>query len=239
MPRACIDQHRRLTPSLLKKLQTGLGNLASLVGSRFQGGKVRVGTACSGTEVLVYFLTVFLRFWSVSYGLEIGVEHCFACEAVPHKRLFIDDHFSPKLIFTDVTTLHTGFATCGKSGKTGVEIPQVDFFAAGFECDQFSALNNDRSDTPGCLTRGDGKSGSTGRWGHPILGSVSAAPLHFGKRSELEPDRVGRIEKGSQLSRVCPLHRDALRYNVRVPTKQGEDLCHGILDWHGCDLPGC
>ena len=134
-----------------------------MVGGRVKDSKIRVGTGCSGTDLVMYVLATLLRCWPVSYGLEVGIEHCFACESVEYKRRFIEDHFAPSHIFTDVTTLHTGFSTCSKTGKESVEVPEVDPFVAGFERDQFSTLNNDRFETPGCLTRGDGKSGSTGK----------------------------------------------------------------------------
>ena len=46
-------------------------------------------------------------------------------------------------------------------------VPQVDWFAAGFECDNFSTLNND-SELTGCLAAGGLRLPSvSGRFGAP------------------------------------------------------------------------
>ncbi len=119
--------------------------------------KMRVGTACSGTDSVVHVLN--------RLGDATGwkFEHIFSCECSEIKRRWLKDNF-PTLphIFTDITELHRGKAFDAVTGKVAV-VPHVDVFIAGFVCKSVSSENPQRREFADCIGRSSGLTGETFR----------------------------------------------------------------------------
>ena len=59
------------------------------------GATVRVGTDCSGLDVIVAILKHIVK------RIGVNVDHVFSCEKEPHLTRFISRAHAPKRIYTD------------------------------------------------------------------------------------------------------------------------------------------
>eukprot|EP00959_Pyramimonas_sp_CCMP1952_P131617 2751996-Pyramimonas_sp.AAC.1 len=64
-------------------------------------GGVKVGTACSGTDLILKVLSDLMQLWGDKCGVYAKVHHVFAVEKEPFKRNFILQHWSPDHLFDD------------------------------------------------------------------------------------------------------------------------------------------
>ena len=127
------------------------------VNVRFRPRKLKVGTACSGTDSVMKVLARL----QVATGWEF--EHTFSCEFSETKRRWLTDNFpGVQHIFVDVTELHKGIALDAVSGRP-VPVPPVDLFIAGFVCKSVSAENAQRAEFADCIARSSGLTGETFR----------------------------------------------------------------------------
>lgn len=131
----CAAFHEQLHPHVLPAMRAGFQSLLDIC-----MGTLRIGTACSGTDVALHSIQTCVGYWKDMFGLDAVVMHEFACEAVSDKRDFIATHWSPRHIFLDICEL------CHRSAMTSsgheAAIPHVDVFLCGFECDSISSLNS-------------------------------------------------------------------------------------------------
>ena len=122
-------------------------------------GKLTLGTACSGTDVIVHIVADLLApLWKASFGICLEVEHSFACELVHWKRDWILAHFNPRFLFEDLLMIGEDTAFDIRSGKMQ-SIPSVVGFACGIECDTLSGLNQNQDLE--CVETATGKTGTT------------------------------------------------------------------------------
>mmetsp|Transcript_20109 Transcript_20109/g.45100 ORF Transcript_20109/g.45100 Transcript_20109/m.45100 type:complete len:434 (-) Transcript_20109:266-1567(-) len=136
---------KRLTPATRAQLKANA-----------QGGVLRVGTLCSGTDSPIPVIE--------HLGKKIGltVEHVFSCEWAPKKQEWIRRNFEGlKYLFSDVKEV--GFnenATDVLTGKQ-VKVPTVDLIIAGFVCKSVSTENNERDKYASCIDLATGQTGET------------------------------------------------------------------------------
>ena len=148
------SQYDRLSPEKMVHLRQQLQDFATAY-----DGRLSVGTACSGTDVLIHVLADWLvPWWNKTFGLSIEVDHAFSCEVVEWKASWILAHFKPRYLFSDLFDLAKDTARDLISNGLA-PVPSVSCFACGVECDTLSQLNNHRD--PDCVSTGTGKTGTT------------------------------------------------------------------------------
>lgn len=123
-----------------------LHNVSNLVGN---GVQMRVGTACSGSEVPIIWLGAFFRVCQ-SILIEVPIDspraashhvmsHTFACEINKAKAdRWIRAAFEPPLLFRDILSLGNVRAYDWLSDSLQL-VPSVDAFVAGTSCKDFSS----------------------------------------------------------------------------------------------------
>ena len=122
---------------------------------------LEVGTACSGSEVLMLATQKLAAKWSEAYGVRLLVKHVFAMESEGYKQKWILKHFHPIYLFDDMTAMIEGNQIHDVISKSLQTPPAVDFYAAGFECDTISPLNSKSQQGKDVVSSGAGKTGRT------------------------------------------------------------------------------
>ncbi len=64
---------------------------------------LRVGSACSGTDLLFAALKTLTKFWA-TIQIDITFEHTFSADTKPNARTFISSNWSPKVASENSTT---------------------------------------------------------------------------------------------------------------------------------------
>ena len=118
----------------------------------------RVGAARSGSDAPVMVLSRLKEYWMYRYGFEFGFRHAFSVECEQHLRRWILDTCNPDFLFEDVSGLANSRIWDVKT-QAMVELPTVDLFGFGFECDSISSLNRGRR--LGSVQEQSGRSGTT------------------------------------------------------------------------------
>lgn len=149
-------QHAGLTPQQFIMLQRGLSELHQVT-----GGCLRIGTALSGTDVIIHSLNVLFDHWRQQFGTEFHVEHAYSIEHIEAKRRFILAHWQPQYIFEDLTKVATDEFSLDLRTKALVRVPHTHVLAAGIECDSISSLNQHASANRGCVGQRQGRTGMT------------------------------------------------------------------------------
>ena len=149
--------------------------LSTLLGSQF-----KLGTGCSGTDVVVLSLQDFFHFLKAECGCDLHVDHLFSCENVDFKQAFLEWFFPDAVVFPDLHKLDRT-ETEDKDG-TLQRIPSVGLFCCGIECDSISSLNIHRSENHGCVDK-DTEETKTGAAGYFSL----SAPMPHAPCSMLHP----------------------------------------------------
>lgn len=126
-------------------------------------GRLKVGTACSGTDGAVEALRAFARVLDVDMQSALEIEHAFASEKHEGKQQFLKTCF-PGLgkLFGDALDLYKGVAHDKVSGSAQQVDMDLDVFLAGFPCVDASPLNSSSvtSENRGCLMDGSLRTGS-------------------------------------------------------------------------------
>ena len=146
--------------------------LLNLLGDRKRGlgNALRVGTGCSGTDVVVRSLQVLSESCKSKYSLEFEFEHIYSIENSKDAIAFIRDTQQPQYIFNDMLAFGAnGRGTDVLSGKTA-DLPGVDLFIAGTECDSISSLNRHAASSRDCVKDETGKTGTTLKAALSIVG---------------------------------------------------------------------
>ena len=147
--RAVREWHEAMPPESLLELRQTLMAVSS--------APFKIGTACSGSDVLLVLFRELADFWSEVLGVPFTFRHCFACEKQPLVQEFLLQHFSDlEVLVPDLSFMGDhSVPSIGRDGKTeGVELPKVHFFAAGFVCKSRSKLNAQASAHRGCVQKG-------------------------------------------------------------------------------------
>ena len=122
-------------------------------------GVLSLGTACSGTDVLIRVVGLHLRKWKALFNFCFRIRHMFSCEIIDWKCRFIRDHWTPEAVFPDVTRL--GNHKAQDIDGTWRVVPSPLLFACGIECDSVSKLNVNAHRHRACIEHGSDKTGST------------------------------------------------------------------------------
>ncbi len=102
-------------------------NLTSLMDS---GPALRIGTACSGTDVVILVVQSLLKVICQSFVEELTFQHVFSCERDPTIQQFILQNHNPKYLFGDVMHMGRDVALDLKTSRP-TEIPSVDGIVVG------------------------------------------------------------------------------------------------------------
>ena len=127
---------------------------------RLQGAEISIGTACSGSDMLLKVVEALRRHWSEEFGVTLSFRADFACERDVKKQAFLTSQFGASCIFQDVSELSCPRARDVVSGKER-RVPAVDMFASGFSCVSRSKLNANRKKNLHCVQAQQGETGAT------------------------------------------------------------------------------
>lgn len=142
MWKAASEMYDRLSPQSVIRLQDNLAAAPVII---------NVGTACSGTDMVIFILQLLSELWLQRYNIRITFNHLWSCDVKKASRDFVDAVFKPPKIYLGAADLV----------KPENKVPKVDIFAASFECDNYSTLNVNRGGQ-GSLEARRGSSGESG-----------------------------------------------------------------------------
>ena len=158
LQKALRRQYENLSPLQKMSLRRQLVDLHTHL-----HGQIPLATLCSGTDVLVHCFECLATLWLELFGLDFKVDHVMSCENVIKKRDWIEAHFKPAALFTDILNMgeprtedHTGKMTT---------VGPFQFLGSGVECDSISSLYMHASDNRMCIDQQEGKTGITAK-GH-------------------------------------------------------------------------
>ena len=126
------------------------------------GGVLRVGTACSGCDMVVLIVRITFGVLQDKFGITFRCQHSFSAEHIEWKRRFIEGHIPepPDMLVGAVEDLTKDEAKYLLTQQHKL-VPKVESFFAGFECDSLSSLNSSAKENRGKLAQGQHRSGST------------------------------------------------------------------------------
>ena len=125
-------------------------------------GELNFGSMCSGSDIPALVVKAFADFCRDFWGAEPSFRHTFACEKDEQKRKFIAEvHAHVEHLFRDVHEMTQATAVDVKLDKA-VPTPSSSVFAAGFPCQDCSALNPNASSDQNrsCIAQGSLRTGS-------------------------------------------------------------------------------
>ena len=85
LAKAIRKWHDSLPPQDILALRANLQELAK--------SGITIGTACSGTDIIVLVLELLSDFWTSEYGVKVPLRHAFACESQPSVQKFLCGQF--------------------------------------------------------------------------------------------------------------------------------------------------
>lgn len=148
--------HAALPPEALLELRQSLAALTDV--------PFKIGTACSGSDVLLIVFHELAKFWSETLGVPFTFRHCFACEKQTPVQAFLLQNFPDlEVLVPDLQFLADETVPCiHRDGSTGfAQLPKVELFAAGFVCKSRSKLNSKAAEHRGCVQRGTDLTGES------------------------------------------------------------------------------
>ena len=105
------------------------------------GGKVKLATGCSGSDLVVLALKALFEYWHIMFGVRLEIDHYFSVEHTAWKRDFIKDVVGPQYIFNEMEELSKEpVRDCVSAADVTLMTPHV--FFCGIECDSVSPLNS-------------------------------------------------------------------------------------------------
>ena len=149
-----------LRESIVGLAEDGRRMLLSSLRKR-RSGVIRVGTACSGTDVAIVGIAKITKALNDLFDLPVPlqIQHEFSCEVDPFKQNFIRRNFtSLSRLYPDVTKLGSTTSLNLVSGEVEL-IPAVDIFVCGFSCKDLSPLKHAQNRES--LASGEGTSSQT------------------------------------------------------------------------------
>ena len=117
------------------------------------GGTIAVGTACSGTDVVLDCIERLIAIWKERFGVEFKLRPKFSCENVEYKQKYIQEVQSPENLFPDIEKL--GDSVVANLEGDSVSDLMVLLFVCGIECDSISGLNRGRGENFDCARQSD------------------------------------------------------------------------------------
>jgi hypothetical protein len=153
MNRIARAQLAKLSPGQRLKLWNSLTAFREAT-----GGTLKVGSGCSGTDVLCHAVDILCDVLTSAMGVQVGWSHEFAAEKVEFKRRFLAEHWTPRILLADIAELAsaTGFDTVSMKPAA---ISRAILAAFGIECDSISGLNCNAKNNRGCVASGNDKTG--------------------------------------------------------------------------------
>lgn len=135
-------------------------------------GKMRIGTACSGSDVVTKALEHLLQSLAAKDDKPAVVcEHIFSVENDLPKQKWIQRYISPTYLFTDLREFEGPVLKNPQNGSPLSPLAlEVDVFIAGFSCKSISRENNSRDEK--CIEDGTGSSGETFGWTMSLIEKV-------------------------------------------------------------------
>ena len=104
------------------------------------GGKVKLATGCSGSDLVALALKVLFEYWHIIFGVRLEIDHYFSVEHTAWKRDFMNDVVGPQYIFNEMDDLSKEpVRDCVSAADVKLAIPHV--FLCGIECDSVSPLS--------------------------------------------------------------------------------------------------
>jgi len=104
--------------------------------------RLRVGTDCAGAEAPTFALREISRSLEV-LGVDLQVDHTFACDINPASREFIVRNCHPMALFGDLLA-RDRISHCLLAERPRMVPSDLDVYVAGFPCKDFSMLNRKR-----------------------------------------------------------------------------------------------
>ena len=111
-----------------------------LFSDAFLGQRPRIGSICSGSDMEMVSMSVFLDVLRRKCGSTAESKHIFSCEFKDFKREFLQQLWEPQMCFKDALEMGNDTAHCYVTDAE-VEIPVVDILFNGTSCKDYSAQN--------------------------------------------------------------------------------------------------
>ena len=110
--------------------------------------RIRMGTACSGTDVAVVVAQHMARILGrlASMDETIDFSHAWSCEIEGFKQRFIMDNFKVQHLYGDIVELASTHAKNVANAGAVEVIEEVDCVICGFSCEHLSALKKHEAD---------------------------------------------------------------------------------------------
>jgi DNA-cytosine methyltransferase len=116
---------------------------ARLLGRGLGLRPLRIGTDCSGADAPIFALDEIAPEVRAAIGVDLSIEHVFACDILGASRAFIVMNGSPLAMFPDLVNRQS-VAPCLLKRGMRVVPSDLDIYVAGFPCKDFSMLNHNR-----------------------------------------------------------------------------------------------
>ncbi|CAK9049402.1 Malate dehydrogenase 2 [Durusdinium trenchii] len=175
--------------------------------SQLSGKCIRVGTACSGTDICVTVIRQTVETLNLHQDTTVRVEQIFAVESDPEKRSYLmKEHPQCQHLFDDVKVFADGEGFCHVCGQIHEVSPRnlpIDVFICGPSCKDLSRLNTARRDKVGCYEEEDMNDSTLSG----IIESTSGSTYKLGFRKVLQD--------------YCP--SIAIYENVRAANERSKD----------------
>ena len=142
--------HRSLLQQAIRKWHDAFQTrtLRILIERLKELGSITIGTACSGTDVVVYILEELNQFWQAEFQTGLKMSQAFACESNKDIANFIHTQFPDcPAVINDIVHLGSDYAPT-MDGKR-VRMQSVDIYVCGFSCKNRAKCNPRRFILPG------------------------------------------------------------------------------------------
>eukprot|EP00930_Biecheleria_cincta_P097207 TRINITY_DN8892_c0_g1_i1.p1 TRINITY_DN8892_c0_g1~~TRINITY_DN8892_c0_g1_i1.p1 ORF type:complete len:565 (-),score=77.95 TRINITY_DN8892_c0_g1_i1:103-1797(-) len=131
---------QRWAVSMCQKLQCELQEASTAgLGSR----PLRLGTDCAGADAPWFALGAISRELSQQLGVNLQIDHLFACDIERVSRKFIVQNSQPQAIFGDLLCRRR-VGHCVRAERLRPVPYGLDIYVAGFPCKDFSLMNSER-----------------------------------------------------------------------------------------------
>lgn len=209
-----------LTPDRLVCIRDALAAMKATFPTGFS-----IGTACSGSDVIMHIVDVLRKVWMDMFGVDLLIRHTFSVECVDFKQTWIKEHFSPEFLFENVESLSEGLCRDVLSGEMR-PTPTCCCFACGIECDSVSGLNLHSRENRACVSSGEGRTGRTAKAALSYLQSRRPLLAIF--------ENVRNLNVGSKSSGSAGSNLDHLRQSLN---QLGYILWDGLLGADAYGMP--
>ena len=199
-----------LSPANLLKLSSHIAMLA-----RQCGGSILLGTACSGTDLIVHILHSLLNHFQKVFGMTLKLRHVFAIEIEPKKQDFLRAHWTPEALFSDLLEVVSSSVVHEELSGEMQAVVAPTFLAIGIECDSISGLNSQSQAGEGLVSSGSGRTGSTGQAALKLVGRLRPSFVIFENVKNLNTTKDAAGKKESDLI-VLVRNMNAMGYHCVV-----------------------